>query len=170
VTDPSVQDHASEPVCSAVSYSADTFMAAVVLQGALDTRRTELLNAALADLCGSSRHVLVDLTAVTSVDAAVLSLLVGADQRLEGKDGFLVLMNPSRAVTASLRAIAEARPFPIFSDQLTALGWLHCVDGPPETAGHAEGLRNGDTTAWLRTQAPIRRRRRVRQHHAERSW
>ncbi len=120
-----VQEHVS-------GLLVDRFMSTVVLRGALDARDAQSLEAVLAEGCGGSRHVLVDLTAVTLVDGAVLSLLVGVHRRLVSSEGFLVLVNPCRFVTARLRMMAGAPALPAFSDRTTALAWLRCVESAAE--------------------------------------
>ncbi len=118
-----VQEHGSDlsAPCCVLSCSPDPFMSSVVLRGALDARDAQPLETVLGDVCGVSRRVLVDLTAVTRVDGAVMIVLVGAHHRLEKKDGFLMLVNPSRFATALLRSMPAAPTSPVFSVGPTAL-------------------------------------------------
>ncbi|NMO54290.1 STAS domain-containing protein [Actinoplanes sp. TBRC 11911] len=85
---------------------------------------TEALRDVLA-LAGTSRHLVLDLTGVPTLDPEGLGLLVRARQQLrqDGR-GWLCLAAPSRFVLTVLHIMRLETAFPVFADRFAAVTWL----------------------------------------------
>jgi anti-sigma B factor antagonist len=85
---------------------------------------TEALRDVLA-LAGTTRHMVLDLTGVPTLDPEGLGLLVRARQQLrqDGR-GWLCLAAPSRFVLTVLHIMRLETAFPVFADRRAAVTWL----------------------------------------------
>lgn len=85
---------------------------------------TEALRDVLA-LAGTSRHLVLDLTGVPTLDPEGLGLLVRARQQLrQDSRGWLCLAAPSRFVLTVLHIMRLETAFPVFADRFAAVTWL----------------------------------------------
>jgi anti-anti-sigma factor len=91
------------------------------LSGQLDIASTPLLREQLRGLLESSSRLIIDLSAVTSVDASGLAVLVGTGRRAELLGGFLRLAAPGPAVAELLRTTGLDQQLDIFPTAEAAL-------------------------------------------------
>jgi anti-anti-sigma factor len=87
-----------------VHADGDAETAIVVASGEIDLASADSIGAVLHDqLRRGRRHVRVDLTAVTFLDASALGMLLGAHYEFLANHGTLTLTGPGRAVVRLLR-------------------------------------------------------------------
>jgi len=69
-------------------------------------------------------YVIVDLSAVPTLDDVGLGLLVRAHRRARRRDGMVIFAGPSRFVLTVLHTMHVDGLFPVFDDCPAALEWL----------------------------------------------
>jgi anti-anti-sigma factor len=90
------------------------------LKGDLTTDLRDVLAVA-----GTSRHIVLDLAGVHTLDSSALGLLVRARQQLrQDGGGWLCLAAPSRFVLTVLHIMRLETAFPVFADRFAAVTWL----------------------------------------------
>ncbi|AGZ42121.1 STAS domain-containing protein [Actinoplanes friuliensis] len=99
-------------------------VAVVHVRADLDATVVPTLRETLTDAVDRHRHVVVDLSAVPTLDDAGLGLLVRAHRRARRHDGMVVFAGPSRFVITVLHTMHVDGLFPIFDDCDAALEWL----------------------------------------------
>ena len=106
--------------------------AAITTSGDSSVVRVEAVQDVLASI-PASRHIVLDLSAVPTLDPEGLGLLVRARQQLRQETGgWLCLAAPSRFVLTVLHTMRLETVFPVFADHEAAVAWL--------TTGAAAGL------------------------------
>jgi len=98
--------------------------AAITTSGDISVVRVEAVPDLLASIRGS-RHIVLDLSAVPTLDPEGLGLLVRARQQLRQETGgWLCLAAPSRFVLTVLHTMRLETVFPVFADHEAAVTWL----------------------------------------------
>jgi len=99
-------------------------VAVLELQGDLDVLVADPLRAVLTRAAEERRHIVLSIAGVTSVDSAVLGVLVRTHHRLKRRGGFVCLVGASRFVVTILETMYLQRVFPSFETVDEAVYWL----------------------------------------------
>lgn len=101
----------------------------VRVRAGIDATVAPTLREGLTEAVDRHPHVVVDLSAVPTLDDVGLGLLVRAHRRARRRAGVVVLAGPSRFVITVLHTMHVDGLFPIFDDCPAALDWLR-ADSP----------------------------------------
>lgn len=96
----------------------------VHVHAGLDAAVAATLRETLTDAVDRHPAVIVDLSAVPTLDDVGLGLLVRAHRQARRRDGVVVLAGPSRFVITVLHTMHVDGLFPILDDCEAALDWL----------------------------------------------
>ena len=99
--------------------SQDT--ARVALAGRLDAAGSAKIDLPFNAVAGSSRHVLVDLSAVTFVASIGIRTLVLGAKAIQRRGGKLLLLNPQPAVGQVLEIVRVTDLLPVAASEAEAL-------------------------------------------------
>jgi anti-anti-sigma factor len=99
----------------------------VHVHAGLDAAVASTLRETLTDAVDRHPAVIVDLSAVPTLDDVGLGLLVRAHRRARRRNGIVVLAGPSRFVITVLHTMHVDVLFPMFDDCDTAEDWLRDV-------------------------------------------
>jgi anti-anti-sigma factor len=95
--------------------------ARVVLAGRLDAAGSAKIDLPFNAVAGSSRHVLVDLSAVTFVASIGIRTLVLGAKAIQRRGGKLLLLNPQPEVERALETIGVTDLLPLVRSEAEAL-------------------------------------------------
>jgi anti-sigma B factor antagonist len=98
--------------------------AVVRVRAGLDAAVAPTLRETLTEAVDRHPYVVVDLSAVPTLDDVGLGLLVRAHRRARRRGGVVILAGPSRFVITVLHTMHVDGLFPIFDDCPAALAWL----------------------------------------------
>lgn len=98
--------------------------AVVRVRASLDPEVTGELRATLTGVTERHSRVVVDLSAVPTIDDTTLGVLVRAHRAARKHDGVVCLASPSRLVVTVLHTMHLDSVFPLFDDCGQALQWL----------------------------------------------
>jgi N-acetylglucosaminyldiphosphoundecaprenol N-acetyl-beta-D-mannosaminyltransferase len=133
----------------------------------LDQRAVQRDRALWETIMNDSRHCLLEMAGVQFLDATAAGLLVRLHQRLRAADNFLVLLDPSAAVTRALRLMGLEEFFLSASDAVASRRLIEErreeSESPVVVDGEARPLRwRGEITAanageiWTRMRDEIK--------------
>ncbi len=106
--------------------------AVVRVRASLGPEVTGELRTTLTGVTDRHRRVVVDLSAVPTLDDTTLGVLVRAHRAARRHDGVVCLAGPSRLVLTVLHTMHLDTVFPLFDDCGQALSWL----ATPAAAAH----------------------------------
>lgn len=108
------------------------------VDGEIDLYTAPLLRERLVDLLAAGvKHVVIDTSGVTFLDASGLGVLVGGLKRLRAHGGSLALVSDQDRIVRLLRLTGLSRFFPPYATVADAIAaephWREAIGGQPES-------------------------------------